>query len=280
MLFSLLIVLLFFTSAVYTTDQTNPLVAAFARFTDLPAARINHHIIGFGEMYSQFNAIRLSPEVGSLTRENVMNIVKIKIRREYAARDLARDLGAMPSKKIMKSLINEYMSQIFGTTAEVQQLIRPLSFSQFKRFMIAPIIIEQQIAKKIILDEDTDAYTSVKQFYDQVNADPTRFESLYALYAQEQDRISTSTDQILSADDLSVHDASLLRSITEGHITPIIASFDGYRIYKVLHYFTDPQEAWQVQELFMSVSIEDKLNHYMADQSITSFAPHAFGTTN
>lgn len=272
---SIIVFLVILTSAVYLSDHSSAFVAEFARYTDLPAESINSHLVGFGQIYTQLNAIRYSPDASTLTTDELIRLVTAKIRREYAALDLARDLNALPTKKEMQTLVDSYIADQLGSSEAVRPFLRPLSLSEFKRFMIEPLIVEQSIAKKIILDEENDAYARIQNISAQVNSQPELFDTFAAQYIQEQHLTATTTEQVLSAEDLSQEDIALLRSVAEGHTTPVIASYDGYRLYKIVQHFTEPQEAWLVRELFMPVSIDDRIQEYLDDQYIIQFAQSA-----
>src|SRR3989344_6977461 len=161
---------------VYTTDHSHRLIASFAQLIDLPAGSINLHVIGFDQLYAQTTILAKSQD-DLLSRPYLMDAVWSKTKREYAVRDLAYDMDIHPTRSELNNLINAYIQAEFGTIDSLKDSIRPLSVWEFKKYMLEPLILEQQIAKKIILDQDNDVYKRIGQIYAQSAIDPSLFET-------------------------------------------------------------------------------------------------------
>ncbi len=243
----------------YTAPKQNTMTIAFARTLRLPFARVNGFSVTLSQVLDDVELIKHFEGTDiSLTDEQVRSKVWDHIREEYGIRKLASEQSITWTSNEVEDFFKTFLTSNELEISDLQHTIPNFNETYFKEHTILPMLLHQKIAKKMLLAADNDAAREATQLREQVQKDPSQFDAIIQKRADEQHIADAGSTVLLSAATLAPDEVSLLKGIAVGGISPIIAREDGYRIYKVTSHFTQPEEAWQVKELFVPASLYDE----------------------
>lgn len=221
------------------------------RVLDLPVARIDGVAVGLGRVSRDSAALAfLQVEDAGLTEQEILTAVWEYIRKELALRSMASQEGVTWTEAEVDTALESFLVQNELTYADLLS-IPSFDLRSFREHTVLPMLLETKLLKKLLLEEDSESSIEARRLHEELLRAPASFEKLARLRAVSQ-HIAFSSDPILvAATELPLDEAALLRSVPRGGITPIIVRIDGYRIYQIVEYFTEPEEAWQLREIFI-----------------------------
>ena len=243
---------------------------------DLPFARIGSSTVGTRQYYTELQAVKHLPVDNPLDATSPRERVWNKIVDEYALRELALQYKISATNDDLA----RYYEAFFGDSvaapdrASVLQSEYGTTVAYFKQHILSTLLLRDRIRQYLITHEPTPELLHMKSFYEIVQGDPTRFEAETQSYYKDNGGAPTDTDILLSSSDIT-DDFAFVKKISVNGISPIVASSDGYRVYKLRNHFTDSAtEAWQLTEFYIPVDLlSPLLVKERHDITIVQYAP-------
>lgn len=249
---------LVFSIALYTLPQQNPATLFVGQTFHLPFAEVYGYRVDLSEFLNDVDTIRfLESSDTTFTPQQLKARVWSHIQEEYATRKLAVQQSISWSDADIITFLNDFLTTNELTAGDLSSSIPGFNMEYFKQHIILPMLLQEKVAKKLLLAADNDAAKEINALHAQVAQDPSGFQALLKKRADDEHVPYVDEPILISAQEITADEATLLRSLSVGGITPVIVRTDGYRIYQLVSHFTQPQEAWQVRELFVPASLMD-----------------------
>ncbi|MEK7584009.1 MAG: hypothetical protein AAB490_02090, partial [Patescibacteria group bacterium] len=189
---------------------------------------------------------------------------------------IAKDLGLTWTEDDLSAYYEMFMRSNFPPEVTSISQVADLNEKFFRSRIIQPLLLRDIISRYLIINTANAARSEAEEIYAEIADDPLAFDTARARVTQRA--FAPPEPQIIMTDnELREDSLAMLRTMDEGDITPIIAMYDGYRIYKVVHFFETPQRAWQLDEIYIPANVlNETLDEYAARSKTILYAKSYF----
>jgi len=240
----------------------------------LPALRVNDAVLNFRDVIGLAKTLDktgLGLETGDIRKRLLQ-----KMQEDTLMKTIANDLGATWTQDDVDVYYTLFMRSNFRSDINSIAQLTDIDEDIFKERIIVPFLLRDIVGKYLIINSTNNARTRAEEIHAQVARDPIAFEAVRASISQDVPD-SPESQIILTDEEISNDNLAMLRTMDTGDITPIIAMYDGYRIYKVVNYFDEPQRAWQLSEIYIpSDVLNETIREYAAKARIRVYAKSYF----
>jgi hypothetical protein len=236
----------------YTLPKQNAATLSIGRALHLPLARVYGYRVELSQFLSDLETLQyLESTDSAFSQAELKKRVWDHIREEYATRKLAKEQGITWSQAELTAYLDSFLSDNELSIRDMYASIPHFDKENFTEHTILPMLLRINLVKKMLLTMDSDTAREISAIHAELLKDPSQFQTILKKRAEDQSIPYADGLLLISVQEIDADEASLLRSVDTGSITPVIVRRDGYRVYQIVSHFTDPEEAWQVRELFI-----------------------------